>query len=182
MSVRSFTLSLKVYLYPRLPSSSFVPVAIASPLYSKSDTSKTSSLTIPLKFTLSEIVISKLSPACVPSGISKSILVFRLRSVVSLSVLSSLAVGFTIVVFSPFSAPPIVISTFSITFFSFSFSTGQVPLLASSLVSSAVSASGLVSSPTSISSTVFSFATPPSTFETSSASSIFIPSSPFSSS
>lgn len=71
-----------------------------------------SSLTIPLKFTLSEISTSKNLPDFVPSGISNVIFVSRLRSVSVVSILSVFAVGLTILVFSPFLAPPIVISTF----------------------------------------------------------------------
>ena len=98
-------------MYPLLSPVSFSPVAIVSPLYSRSLTF--CSLTIPLKLTLSEINMSKVLPDFVPSGISKSILVFKFKSVVS-SVLSSVAVGLT-VVFSPLSAPPMEIFTLVMT-------------------------------------------------------------------
>ena len=130
MSLRPSTFSLKVYLYPFLPSVNLSAVAISSPSKTTGWPSS-SDFKTPWRFTLSETTKSKVLPAFVPSGISKSTCASRLISVFPPFVLSGKAVGFTISVFSPFLAPPIVISTL---------------VIASSSVSPCATAFGLVCS------------------------------------
>lgn len=105
--------------------------------------------------------MSKVLPDLVPSGMSKSILVFRLRSVSSPSILSAEAVGFTVVVLSPLSAPPIVISTFLITPFSEEIGVASASFFSSSgvtLSETSNTSSSLTSSTSSLVSSAFTTA------------------------